>query len=346
MKIIPKIASLLITLFSPLFLMAAEVKVVVDQNGKGDFKTIQEAINSLPDSSVSDRLIYIRDGIYKEKVFIGKNHLVLLGESKEKTIITVAIADVIYECQHPDDKYTAAVNLNGNDITIKNLTIENTYGITAPDTVHLDCINRLTNQPEKLIVPRSAHQFALRSFRTTRLKVINCVIRCWGADAIATWNAISGMYYFKDCTLQGGTDFYCPRGWAYAENCTFICLNPSPAAIWHDGHADKRMKSVLVNCKFQGSTPYKLGRYHHDAQFFLINCSFDKNLMNLPIYKAETAKEILWGQRAYFYNCHKAGGDYDWLKNNLEQATGAPSPETITVQWAFDGLWNPIKINP
>jgi pectinesterase len=90
------------------------------------------------------------------------------------------------------------------------------------------------------------------------------------------------MYYFKDCIMEGGTDFYCPRGWAYAENCTFINIVPGAAAIiWHDGSKDQNMKSVLKNCSFKGATPYRLGRYHHEANFYLINCSFDKNLLDL-----------------------------------------------------------------
>ena len=49
----------------------AQKKIVVDINGKGDFKTIQEAINSLENLSNTPRTILIRKGTYKEKLFIG-----------------------------------------------------------------------------------------------------------------------------------------------------------------------------------------------------------------------------------------------------------------------------------
>ena len=52
----------------------AQKKIVVDANGKGNFKTIQEAINSLPDSSPVARTIFIKKGTYKEKIFIAKHH--------------------------------------------------------------------------------------------------------------------------------------------------------------------------------------------------------------------------------------------------------------------------------
>jgi pectinesterase len=201
----------------------------------------------------------------------------------------------------------------------------------------------MTHKTELVVVDKAAHQFALFSSKSNRLKVIDCIIRAWGADTVSPWNAQAGMYYFKDCILQGGTDFYCPRGWAYADNCTFVCLQPSAAAIWHDGHADKSMKNVLVNCHFKGDKPYKLGRYHHDALFYLVSCTFDANLKDLPIYKAETAKEVFWGQRAYFYNCSKQGAAYAWLNNNLDQSPGAPDAKNINAKWTFNGKWDPTK---
>src|SRR5204862_5905985 len=114
------------------------------------------------------------------------------------------------------------VNLDGNDITLENLTIENTYGSNAPDSIFVDCMNRETRQMEKRKVIKTAHQFALLTIKATRLKVINCILRNWGNDTVSPWNGETGMYYFKDCIMIGGTDFYCPRGSAYAENCKFI----------------------------------------------------------------------------------------------------------------------------
>ena len=56
--------------------------------GMADFRTIQEAINSLPDSAALPRIIFIRKGMYHEKVFIEKNNIVLEGEDKAQTIIS------------------------------------------------------------------------------------------------------------------------------------------------------------------------------------------------------------------------------------------------------------------
>jgi hypothetical protein len=49
----------------------------------------------------------------------------------------------------------------------------------------------------------------------------------------------------------------------------------------------------------------------------------------------------VWGERHYFYDCHRDGGDYTWFANNLNSAEGSPDPEEITARWTFDGQWDP-----
>jgi pectinesterase len=63
---------------------------------------------------------------------------------------------------------------------------------------------------------------ALRAMNCTRLKAVNCHFRSLAGDTVSPWETENGMWYFKDCVMEGGVDFYCPRGWAWAENCEFI----------------------------------------------------------------------------------------------------------------------------
>lgn len=325
-------------------LLTAQERIVVDAAGSGAFKTIQQAVNSLPDSAARDRIIFIKNGIYKEQVYIGKHHVILQGENKEKTVITGSVASLIYSCEHPGNVNSAILNLDGNDITLLDLTVENTYGRDAPDSLFIDCTNRTTHQSEKVKVIKTAHQFAVKSTKSTRLKVLNCIIRAWGNDTVSPWNSETGMYYFKDCTMIGGTDFYCPRGWAYAENCTFVTNVPgAAAAIWHDGSKNEAMKSVFRSCRFRGDVPYNLGRYHHEANFYLLDCWFDKNMEDLPIFKAATAKPMVRDSYAYYFHCIKEGKAFGWLKDNLHTAPDSPAAEAITPAWTFEGKWNPAK---
>lgn len=315
-------------------------KIVVSQNGKGDFKSIQGAINSLADSSAIPRIIFIRKGVYKEKIYLEKHNLVLEGEDREKTIITQSISRDEWRCLHNEDWGVATMNVDGNDITLKNLSIINNYGFdhTADRTVY--CPSD-TSGSKKKVIRQNSHQMALRTMNTTRLKAINCRFKAYAGDTVSPWNTDNGMFYFKDCIMEGGVDFYCPRGWAYAENCHFI-THTGDAAIWHDGSKHKDSKTVLLNCSFEGYDGFRLGRYHRDAQFYLINCSFAANMANKPIYLVPTANSILWGERIYYYNCHKKGGDYSWFADNLKSAPEKINPADINAQWVFGNRWNPL----
>ena len=316
-------------------------KIIVDAKGKGDFKSIQAALNSLSDSSATARFIFIRNGIYNEKLYIEKHNVVLTGESREKTILTQSIARDQWRCGHADDWGVATINMDGNDITLENLTVINSFGWDSKKDFTIPCPSD-TIAPTKLIT-KNSHQMALRTLNGNRLRAINCRFAAFGGDTVSPWNVENGQFYFKDCIMEGGVDFYCPRGWAWAENCRFIS-HSGTAAIWHDGSRNADSKTVLKNCFFEGFDGFNLGRYHRDAQFYLINCSFPQNMADKDIYLVPTNNLIKWGRRVYYYNTHRKSGDYAWHKNNLHTAEGNPSPEAITTEWLFNGKWNPEKI--
>jgi pectinesterase len=119
------------------------------------------------------------------------------------------------------------------------------------------------------------------------------------------------------------------------------------------------MKFVIRNCKFDGAPGWNLARHHADAQFYFIDCEFASTMTNKPIHRviyplgngpatdadtkrnAQLDKVNLWGEREYFYNCHRDGGDFDWFANNLSSAANSPTSDQITTAWTFAGKWNP-----
>jgi len=285
------------------------------------------------------RTIFIKNGAYYEKIFITKHNIILEGQDKDKTIITQDIARDEWRCDHADDWGVATMNINGNDITLKNLTIANDYGFHVKENRTVACAAD-TVEHQKLIT-NGGHQMALRTMKATRFKAINCHFRAYAGDTVSPWNVDDGEFYFKDCDMEGGVDFYCPRGWAWAENCHFYA-NTGPASIWHDGSKDPDSKTVLKNCTFDGYNGFRLGRYHRDAQFYLIDCHFSKNMADSDIYLVPATNTIQWGRRVYYYNCHRNGGDYTWHKNNLETAGGSPKVNDITIDWLFKYRWHPV----
>lgn len=312
-------------------------RITVAADGSADFKTIQGALNSLPDSSDIPRTIYIKNGTYAEKIYIEKANIIFEGEDRAKTIIIASIARDEWRCGHTDDWGVATLNVGANDITLKNLTITNNYGFDFTERTIWCASDTSANKEKKL--RKDGHQMALRTMNmATRMKAINCHFRSFGGDTVSPWEVTNGMWYFKDCIMEGGVDFYCPRGWAWAENCEFI-THSGPAAIWHDGSGNEDSKTVLVNCKFKGYDNFLLGRYHRDAQFYLVNCEFAKNMRDSAIYIVPTTNTIKWGKRIYYYNCNREGGnDFSWYSNNLPAGIKASD---ITVKWVFGNRWNP-----
>ncbi|MCR6722373.1 MAG: pectinesterase family protein [Chitinophagaceae bacterium] len=264
--------------------LIAQQRVVVAADGSGDFRTVQGAINSLPDESAIVRTIFIKNGTYKEKVYIEKSNIRLEGENRSGTIITAAIARDAWRCNHQDDWGVAVLNVGANDIELRNLTITNSFGFDYSDTLSIPCANDTTNGGRKLI-RKDGHQMAVRTLNATRLKAINCHFRSFGGDTMSPWEVLNGMWYFRDCIMEGGVDLYCPRGWAWAENCEFIA-HSGTAAVWHDGSANEDSKSVMLNCRFKGFDGFRLARYHRDAQMYFVNCEFDDNMRDEPVKKS------------------------------------------------------------
>lgn len=311
--------------------------IVVAADGNGDHRTIQGAINSIPDSSKIGYVIFIRNGIYNEKIYIEKPNITLEGESRDSTIITASIARDAWRCNYADDWGVATLNVGANDLTLRNLTITNAYGFVQTAEVEIACA---TDSSGKKWIRRNSHQMALRAINSTRLRAVNCHFRSFGGDTVSPWNTTAGMWYFKDCILEGSVDLYCPRGWAWAENCTFIA-HSGTAIVWHDGSGNQDAKSVLINCRFKGYDGFRLGRYHREAQMYFIACVFDANMGDYPVYHAPSGPALQWGHRIYFQQCRKDGGtEFNWYRTHMPSDI---TEKQITIEWVFGNRWAPHK---
>lgn len=309
--------------------------IIVAADGSGNFTTVHAAVQSIPKDNRDRVVILIKDGVYKEKVRIDAPFVSLRGESRKNTRIEFPQLNDDFT-KNPDDVGRAVVNINGSDCVLQNLTIANTAGVVGP------------------------HSFAIYA-QQDRIVIVDCDVLSEGADTVSLWKGGSGRYYHARCHFRGAVDFVCPRGWCYVTDSTFY-ETKATAAMWHDGSKDKDMKFVLRNCKFDGVEGWNLARHHHDAQFFFIDCAFSKSMIDRPPYRviyplggattteadvkrnAELDKTNVWGERAYFHNCHRDGGDYPWMKDNLADALGTPAPDQITAKWTFAGKWDPESI--
>ena len=309
--------------------------LVVAADGSGDFKTIQAAVASVSSTNRERTVIFIKDGRYPEKIRVDAPCVTLRGQSRQGTRIEFAQLNDDFT-NAPDDLGRAVININrADDFVLENLTVENTAGVVGP------------------------HAFTVYG-TGDRTVIADCDVLSHGADTLSLWLGERGRYYHARCNLRGSVDFVCPRGWCYLTDCTFYEMK-NTTAVWHDGRVAKDMKFVLRNCKFDGVEGWNLARHHRDAQFYFLDCTFSKTMIDRAPFRviyplngaAPTEADVKrnkeldesnrWGERAYFHNCHRDGGDYGWHTNNLATASGAPRPGDITAAWTFAGTWDPER---
>jgi pectinesterase len=307
----------------------------VAADGGGDFKTVQAALDSVARDNRERVIIFIKDGIYKEKIRVDSSFITLRGQSRAGTRIEYPQLSPDFE-RNPDRLGRAVINLNGNDFVLENLTAANTAGIVG------------------------VHSFTIYSGRGDRTVIVDCDVLSEGADTLALWFGRGGRYYHARSHFRGAVDFICPRGWCYITDCTFY-ETKSSAAVWHDGRYSREMKFVLRNCRFDGVEGWYLARHHHDAQFYFLDCVFAASMIDRAPFRViyplgnatatpkdvakneELNKSNIWGERSYFHNCHHDGGDYPWHRDNLATAPGAPGPPQIDAAWTFGGTWDPER---
>lgn len=298
------------------------VNLIVAKDGNGNFKTITEALNAAPHQNDKTFIILVKNGTYNEKLFVSKSNIAIVGENRDSTRIIYAELRRNWLAQpNRTDWGSGTINIDSVVVgfTLANLTVHNNYGSLYSD---------------------HDHQFAIRGWGT-KIIFLNCNIIADGGDTVALWNP-NGMYYHSNCYFEGWVDYVCPQGWCYITDSKFYGHNLS-ASLWHNGSEDKDQKLVIRYSYFNGVRGFPLGRHHRDAQFYLLDCIFSENMADIPIYwpVSPNAKEWIWGDRHYFYNCHRLGGDYDWFSDNLDEAEKSPSPEIVNAKWTFAGKWDP-----
>lgn len=181
---------LLLSVVSAAWAQERQDTIVVSRDGTGNFRTLQEAIESARAFMDYTVTIYVKNGVYKEKVIVPSwvENIDIIGEDRDKTIITY---DDHANINKMGTFRTYTVKVEGSDITFKNLTIENNAA-------------------------QLGQAVALHT-EGDRLKFINCRI-LGNQDTIYTGAKFTRLY-FKDCYIDGTTDFIFGPSTALFEDC-------------------------------------------------------------------------------------------------------------------------------
>ena len=294
--------------------------LVVARDGTGEFRTIQEAIEVCRAFMDYHKVIYIKKGTYKEKIVIPQwlQNIELVGEDRDQTVITFDDHANIKTPQYQQGIgtfRTYTLKIEANDITLKNLTVENNAA-------------------------RLGQAVALHT-EGDRLLFVNC--RFLGhQDTIYTGMPRTRML-FKDCYICGTTDFIFGPSTAWFEGCAIHCLSNSYITA-ASTPKDADYGYVFNNCKITVAENVEkeyLGRPWRDYGYTLfMNCELPAQIRPEGWYRWEPQREKT--ARYLEYNNHGAGADRSHRVAWSRELTKKEA-QKITMKEVFRGYgdWEP-----
>ena len=174
--------------------------LVVARDGTGQFRTVDEAIEVCRAFMDYHKVIFVKKGVYKEKLIIPSwlQNIEICGEDRDLTVITYDDHANIRTPERPNGMgtfRTYTIKVEGNGITFKNITIENNSA-------------------------RLGQAVALHT-EGDRLTFINC--RFLGHQDTIYTGVAGTRLFFKDCYIEGTTDFIFGPSTAWFEHCDIFC---------------------------------------------------------------------------------------------------------------------------
>jgi pectinesterase len=220
-----------------------DIKITVAKDGSGDYRTVQEAINSVPINVQS---------VTKINLSASKKIVKLLGENVEKTILT--FDDFAQKKNRFGEEMgtsgSAAFYIYGDDFSAENITFENSAGPVG--------------------------QAVALWVASDRAHFIRC--RMLGfQDTLYTFGQGARQFY-EQCYIEGTVDFIFGSATAVFKDCSIFCKNQGyiTAASTPD---TAKYGYIFLNCKISGAagkTTY-LGRpWRPNAKVVFINCELSE----------------------------------------------------------------------
>ena len=275
----------LLALLCGLLSVAAEgqpsKRIVVAADGSGNFKSVQQAVDQIPDGNTKPVVIHIKPGVYQEQVRVGagKRFITFRGEDAKKTVITYKLSAQ----QAGNTRLAFAVLVNASDFRAEHLTFENSFGpgsqavavfVDAERATFQDC--RFLGWQDTLFVNGSRHLFkdcyieghVDFIFGTASAVFENCAVHSKGAGYVTahyrTGDEENTGFVFIRCRLTGentGNGVYLGRPWRPYARVVFIdCwldehIKPEGWDNWRDPAREKTAWFAEYNSKGPGAKP-------------------------------------------------------------------------------------------
>lgn len=294
--------------------------IVVARDGTGEFRTVSEAVEVCRAFMEYHKVIYVKKGVYKEKLIIPQwlTNIEILGEDRDATVITY---DDHANIPNPQTGKgigtfrTYTVKVEGSDITFKNITIENNSA-------------------------RLGQAVALHT-EGDRLVFVNC--RLLGHQDTVYTGIAGTRLLFKDCYIEGTTDFIFGPSTAWFEGCT-IHSRANSYITAASTPSDCPYGYVFNNCRLtadKGIDKVYLGRPWRDYGYTLfMNCELGSHIR--PEGWHHWQKERQQTARYMEYNNSGAGSKTD-NRASWTRRLSKKEAQKITMKEVFgiNNTWSP-----
>ncbi|XP_042386725.1 pectinesterase-like [Zingiber officinale] len=197
--------------------------VVVAQDGRGDFSSINQALTAMPKNYAGRYVIYVKAGVYKEYVKVTKdmNRVFMYGDGPRKTIVTGSKNYV----DGVGTMNTATFAVVGQGFIAKSMGFSNTAG------------------PLK-------HQAVALRVQSDMAAFFNC--RMDGYQD--TLYAHTHRQFYRNCVISGTVDFIFGDSAAVLQNCLIIVrrgMDGQQNTVTAHGRKEARSNTGLViqNCR-------------------------------------------------------------------------------------------------
>ncbi len=261
--------------------------MIIVSKDSGDFSSLQEAILSIPDTPRETVTVLIEPGIYEEKVFIRKHNICLVGKDRENTVIRYG--DGAKKQRGDGTDYgtfnTAAVFFSGSDITVRNLTFENTAG---PGRVAGQALAAFIASDRTAFYNCAFHGFQDTIF-TGDVKdpvFMRLMLPDFIEKSTVPWLFDVNRNYFENCLISGDVDYLFGPSTAFFNRCRIesrLLSSESTAFITAASTpSNQEYGYVFYRCDITGEGgdgSIYLGRPWRDyAKTAFIECAMDKHI--------------------------------------------------------------------
>ncbi|KAK7371980.1 hypothetical protein VNO80_05347 [Phaseolus coccineus] len=205
--------------------------IVVDQQGKGDFRTVQAAIDSIKENNDQWVKIHINPGKYIEKVTISEDKacIFLEGQGKEITTVTSSGYHRTAAVTSTSNKYKLNDHLGATFVSVPSNVI--VIGITFQNSYNLVGSEAIEPAPAAAIYGDKS-----------------VFVECGFVSYQDTLFDAKGRHYFKNCYIEGEVDFIYGNGQSYYEDCVINATlgNSPPGFVTAQSRGSENEQSGFV----------------------------------------------------------------------------------------------------